>query len=202
MRLLPNILIVLFFLVRYPFQEALYALNEWGTYLFEIFFILITLIIFRKNRGHFQKLNLKDLSIIILAFGFGLSVRGAMNPLELYVPWALDNWQDIVMLILAGPILEELLYRQAFWILLEKMTKNKWTVIVTTTLLFTLGHFYPYLSVDPFFKTFVLYQTAYTCVLGLLCGTIYSRGKNILSPIVTHIVFNIGFYLANLGLSS
>ena len=199
MRFLPNILIVLFFLVRYPLQETLYSINEWGTYFFEIFFIILTLVIFRKNRGHFNKLNFKDLALLLLAFGFGISVRGSMNPLGLYLPWALDNWPDIIMLLAAGPILEELLYRQAFWILIEKITKNTWAIIATTTLLFALGHLYPYMHVDPFFKTFVLYQTTYTLILGLLCGSVYSRGKNILSPILIHIVFNLGFYLAHLA---
>ncbi|MBI3534181.1 MAG: CPBP family intramembrane metalloprotease [Deltaproteobacteria bacterium] len=101
------------------------------------------------------------------------------------------------LLLFVGPVLEEFLFRQAFWSLFRRALRTQKGAWIATALVFAFGHFFAYFFVPPELKSFVIYQTTYAFGLGVWWGYgIYKTGA-ISYTISLHFLFNFGFFIAS-----
>lgn len=90
---------------------------------------------------------------------------------------------SILNIIIFAPVVEELVFRKAFFSLI----KNKWLALVASALLFGLIHVLAETSLLSFIVNFITYSTS-----GLALGYIYIRSKkNIWIPILVHLISNL-----------
>lgn len=117
------------------------------------------------------------------------------------IPFDVSNWEGILILVLFGPLLEEVLFRGALWGLFEKILKRPQWAWWMTSIVFSLAHFKVYFYLPEMYQGFVLYQSLYTLGLGLIWGWRYLQKRNLFPLILMHVAFNFGFYLMSLGVS-
>ncbi|MCI8590430.1 MAG: CPBP family intramembrane metalloprotease [Clostridiales bacterium] len=97
------------------------------------------------------------------------------DPLQTQVS-SLTLWENLLLLGIAAPILEELVFRK---LILGKITQfGDGIAIFVSAFIFALIHCN-------------LFQFFYAFLLGLLLGGIYCRSGRLLYPILLHICFNI-----------
>ena len=112
-----------------------------------------------------------------------------------------SNWfVNFISVVLLGPILEELIFRFAFYTIclkmIPKLSGHEWILIPISALIFGYSHG----SIE---------QIAYAIICGFLLGYLYlyplkrdlKVDKNLLRPIIFHVTFNaIGYvtYVINL----
>ena len=92
---------------------------------------------------------------------------------------------------------EELVFRLALWEPLKALLPSKNFVLVTSALLFSVGHLIALWAVPAEYKAFVLVQTFYVILLGLGAGYRKLKTESVLSAILVHFGFNLGFYLVS-----
>lgn len=191
-----SLLFIAFYLfVRFPFDQRLYDLSPYASYLFECFFIGLVYRVFQEKwQWKGRTLPKWEIPLSFLA-GFCIFHLGSF--LGISIPFSFQSLEVILFLLLIGPILEELLFRQTFWVLLSRIFKNPRVVLVTTALLFSFGHFYAFFRVPEFVYPFIFYQAAYTFLLGLWWGYRRNQNKNITQPIALHMSLNFGFFLGS-----
>ncbi|NLN50510.1 MAG: CPBP family intramembrane metalloprotease [Acholeplasmataceae bacterium] len=89
----------------------------------------------------------------------------------------------IIVVVLLGPIVEELVFRKAFFTLI----KNQWVALVVSSLLFGLIHVVTEASIHSFLINLIPYL-----VSGIALGLIYIYNKkNIVVSMFTHILINL-----------
>lgn len=84
-----------------------------------------------------------------------------------------------VILVFIGPIAEEIIYRVFLCNIFEKYT-NLFTGIMLSSIFFAIAH-QPYVLLP------------YYMVIGLILGLLYKKTKTVLSPIITHALYNFIF---------
>ncbi len=181
------------------------------TYIVDLVFILISLRFFKTSFTPIQRPHLTNpqWNAIYLCF----LVAGALANLgSVWIgfahPFGEVNLKLIFLLLIVAPILEESLYRVGFWnvlsripILSSKDHSASIALTVMTALLFSLAHFEAVFVVPVEFKVFVVYQSLYTFILGLILGEMRRRlsfGQGWGAVIFAHFLFNLGFGLIEL----
>lgn len=196
-KMLAGILLLIYILFRYIAPNFLDQFGYYASYAFEILFCLNAVFLFRSRLKF--KLNV-DRKFI---FGVGGSILAGIivfvftKPLGLSIPFDLKNPEFIFLLIVFGPILEEFIFRFAFWHALSILVTEK-HVLALTTIIFSYSHFHAYFFVPPDFYGFIFYQTLYTLLMGWWLGRNYKKSGVITAPIALHIACNFGFFLGNL----
>jgi membrane protease YdiL (CAAX protease family) len=187
---------IFYVLINFVFVKRLDALGTYASYIFEACFIIILLAIYKS---HFRfKFKIKKLFLlqVVAAFACGFAVYNGAGFLNVLVPFDLSDHETQLFLILLGPVLEELLFRQVLWSTLEIALKSRRAAFVLTSLIFTFAHFFAYFYVPESIKPFVIYQTAYVLLIALWWGAIIYRFGVITMTVWLHIAFNTGFFVA------
>ena len=87
------------------------------------------------------------------------------------------NWWGIVAIAVVGPVVEELVFREAILGHLLRSGVDKWSAIVLSALLFGIIHGNPI-------------QIPFAIALGLIFGLIYYRMRNVVLTSIIHIINN------------
>jgi membrane protease YdiL (CAAX protease family) len=188
-------LLVMYALVRFVWLDQLDKLGEYASYLFELAFAAFTVVIFRQKQGQ------KSLAARIFALDglaalcFGFVIYRLGSALNLPNPFDFNSGRVLLLLLVVGPILEELVFRGALWRLLQVLRASSSMALMGTTAFFSFSHFFSWWSVPAELHTFIVYQTVYTLFLGWYCGWRRVQTASIFPAILVHAFFNLGFYL-------
>lgn len=192
-------LLSLFVALRFLYPEVLDSIHDYASYLFEVAFVAATLALL-PNREKERAISSRRPTwgfLVTATAGFG--VFRIAGTLGLAMPFDLGSPLTLLMLLLIGPVLEEFLFRGAIWRLLQGLRSPTKVAWLTTSVLFSLSHFMAWFRVPEEWHPFILYQTAYTLMLGLYCGSLREKTGSLAAPTVVHLVFNLGFYLGSLS---
>ncbi len=195
-KIIPLVLLFTYLIVRFLLIGKLDALLPYGSYLFELFFVAVTIRLYWQDFRIKFKPNKTFLIELLLALIAGFIVYKMAGWAKIAIPFNLSDHTTIILLLFVGPILEELLFREALWNLLEKVFCCSVTTLILSSLLFSFGHFFAYFSTPEYVHNFIYYQSLYTLLIALWWGYRKMRTKEITTPIIMHAVFNFGFYLA------
>ena len=203
-RLAAFFILLFYFVVRFGFVKSLDSLGEYGSYIFEIAF-LAAVIFYYRHRFYISILVPKDLvkgPLPGLALGFFSFML--TKPLGLIVPFELDKMETIFLLLVLGPIIEELIFRFALWepiaVLFNSQPVGKNSELapfIGTTVIFSFAHFFAFWFTPESVHSFIIYQTLYVLPLALLCGYRRIKTQAMTQPVLTHICFNFGFLVAS-----
>ncbi|OQW46105.1 MAG: hypothetical protein A4S09_16860 [Proteobacteria bacterium SG_bin7] len=186
------ILLFVYIGLRFIYPASLDQIGPYAPYAFEVIFCINAVYLFRSRLKLKIKFNKTIFWYLLTTTVAGFCVFSLALPLGLFIPFNLKNPELIFLLIVIGPILEEFIFRFAFWHALEKLFSNK-LALPLTTVIFSYSHFQAYFLVPADFKHFVIYQTIYTLFLGWWLGSCYRKYSVLSIPILFHIVFNLGF---------
>jgi membrane protease YdiL (CAAX protease family) len=191
-----NISFVLFigyFVLKFGLEAYWRSLSFYFSYMFEVVFIIVSYSLLPKK----IQLKLKSIEMFYLMalILIGFMLHFILKSLGVIIPFDFTNFESVMILILVGPILEEFVFRGALWNQLEIIFNHKTVVLMGTSLIFAFAHFIAYFFVSAEWYNFILIQTIYTFLLGIVLGLRMMKSKTILSPILLHIGFNLGFYL-------
>ena len=106
-------------------------------------------------------------------------------------------------LLVLAPFFEEIVFRGAFFDLLEKIPRLPQKIkLIINAILFSGSHAAALAVLPKEYFTFIYYQLFYTLVLGWICAKSRERSKGLAEPVIIHFIFNLMFYLAitNYGL--
>lgn len=168
----------------------------WG-YAFEILFIVAAFFTISKPKS-FQSYKANQLIVDLpplVIFGFLIYKLAGVVSIE--IPLLFDNFELVTVLLVIAPVIEELTFRVVLWDSAFNLFQNAFLTLGITSLLFSLAHFIAYWSVPEFFQPFVIYQSIYTLVLGLIAGIRRMQACTPLASILTHFSFNLGFFIAS-----
>ncbi len=116
-----------------------------------------------------------NLTVNILVAIIGMFKQSSVDNVMLNVVTSINPWVNIFIVVICAPIMEELLFRKA---ILDRTAKyGEGVSIVFSGLLFGLFHGN-------------LVQFAYAFLLGICFGFIYLKTKNIIYPIILHMITN------------
>lgn len=191
--------LVLYVLVKFVFVKQLDSLGEYASYIFEVFFVLITGYVYRSKLKFKFPLSKSYFIQLIAAVIFGFFIFNVAAKINLVIPFDLNSKELILFLLIIGPVIEELVFRQALWFIFEEFFATPVLVMLATTLIFAFGHFIAYFYVPPEFHMFVIYQTSYVLIIGLWWAWVRSQKGSISATIPLHFLFNLGFYLGFLN---
>jgi membrane protease YdiL (CAAX protease family) len=165
------------------------------SYLFEVIIVVGAWFLIHPT-VIWKKLEHNSFTTVTLSFFLGLIVFHLAKPMKLFVPFDFKSNETLVLLLVVAPILEEAIFRMALWDAFRQFTKNHFALIAITSFLFMAGHLSAYWFVSDEYKGFVLYQAAYVVLLGFLTGVSRLKTESLNSPVLTHFVFNFGFFLS------
>lgn len=193
MKVLSAALLVLYFVVMFPLLHQLDKLGDYASYLFELGFIVVTGILFRRRLG-FRipgwESSAPDLALGLLGGFFAYRLAA---PLGLPIPFDLSSGETTLLLLLIGPLIEEFVFRMALWELFFEFVHGRTSILILTSAVFSFAHFFAWFSVPVQLHGFVIYQTLYTFGLGLYCGWRKQRTGSMVAPVLVHMAFNLGF---------
>ena len=165
------------------------------TYVFDIIFGIVTLLIYKKKNliGSIDKvLFLKHMGVVI---GLGICLVGFSLLVKFNAPFKFIDHLFIQILVLA-PIIEELVFRGAIFEVHANSKLKKMAIIGLSSVLFSISHTPALWHLPSEFHSFIIFQLFYTLILGWICA--YSRALTggIVAPISLHFGFNLVFYIA------
>lgn len=193
MKYLGPILVLLYVVGRYGFYEYWNTLHIGFSYLLEIVFCVLIAFINKENIKNFLSLNSKRIdrnSIIFMGLCGGACAYIAK--LNFGIPFPLSETFTFIALLVIAPLLEESIFHMALWLGLMKIRSPKYLLILTS-LAFSTSHLIAILYVPEVYKGFVLFQSFYTLVLGIFCGLSIYKYQNLISAVLVHFSFNLGF---------
>jgi membrane protease YdiL (CAAX protease family) len=199
MRMLSSLLFLLAYIIpRFVAPQSLRFLGPYGSYIYEFFFFVVTALWYRKRFKLFDRADRTlALHLLFSIFG-GFAVYKLAVTMGLAIPFDLKDDETLLFLLLVGPVVEELIFRQALWWPAQDLAKTKWLPLAVTSVLFAFGHFHAYFFVSATIKPFVVYQTVYALFIAVWWGWALMRWRGLMAPLSLHMVFNAGFYLASL----
>jgi membrane protease YdiL (CAAX protease family) len=112
------------------------------------------------------------------------------------IPFSLRDPETVWFLLVAGPVLEELIFRGALWKLFEVVTGSALPAYLFTAVLFSYSEFHLIHQVKPEYADFVRYQASFCLGLGLFCGGMRMK-YGWRAALITHAIFNFGFWLGS-----
>lgn len=186
--------VLIYLVLRFCFNTQLDALGPWTLYAVEAIFALGALAYYRKSWREWVATTRELFWLPIVALIAGLfSAYGAVT-IGLPVPFDLTSTSGVLMLLVGAPLLEEVLFRLFLWEPIARRGKLSWAWSFTT-ILFAYSHWHPVWNVPAEWHGFLAYQTLYTLLLGLACGSMIFLYNSLLAAVVVHFAFNLGFWL-------
>lgn len=194
LRVLSLLMFVAYFGTEYFHWFPVEAISPYGIYFFEVIWVFITWLAFRRFvlLGKYPVLQKTAIAALL---PMGWLVHFFARKQQMIIPFDFTNSETVLFLILIGPLLEEFVFRGAFWRLTEVWTQKLIVPVIVTTLLFSASHFQALTFVPEEYKNFIVYQGLYTLVLGFFCANLRMR-SGLLAAILGHVCFNFGFWLA------
>ena len=120
----------------------------------------------------------------VIWLGLYLALNPAITP-----RWSLDHPWWFLKLVLIIPILEELVFRGLIQEYISQHTNRRWGLLtvanVITSLIFTAMHF---LFHAPLWAVAVIFPS-------LIFGYFKERHTSLVSPIILHIFYNLGYFV-------
>lgn len=191
-----GLILAVFFALRYGAEDWLLSFSDSGLEIFEAIFALGVMAWLKNDwkwqLGHKRSLALECLGAALLGF----VVFAMLTPLGILFPLDLSLRVILILLLVVAPILEELLYRGAIWLLILRVTQSPRITWILTSVIFALAHGYAYFSLPDEIKSFVIFQTGYTFLIALWFGFSMWRRGGFGSSLFLHFFFNLGFYLS------
>ena len=188
-------LFLVYFVLRILFDDRWREISPYYSYLFEAGIIGAAIFVYQK-RTAFKWPNLQNLvtfGCVALVAGFG--AHDTAGVFGILIPFNLEGFETLFLLLILAPVLEELLFRFALWEPLELFTKSGVVIVALTTLFFVSGHLMSYSYVPDEFKSFIVYQAMYVTLLGIGAG--FARLKyGMPTAILVHFFFNLGFFVS------
>jgi membrane protease YdiL (CAAX protease family) len=185
--------------LRVIYPQQLDALHSYASYFFELA-IVIWAIVRMSSKSEFRfnpSRRMVSLTLLLALAGwlahFGATTTG------LTILFDASSFETRLFLLAVAPILEEMLFRQTFWKQFEAFRIPKAGVWILTSAFFSFAHLNAIRFAPPELFTFIYYQTGYTLLLGLACGWIRQKDGSVVSAILLHAAFNIGFFLGMIG---
>lgn len=194
-------LVLLYLGVRYPLLPYLDQVGTYASFVFEFVFALAVGFIFRARISFRVRPSVALAMQGLIAIIAGFLIFEMTSPLMLVIPFDLSDTKLVILLLLIGPLIEELIFRMSLWELFQEIFGSPKLTLVFTSLLFSAAHFYSYFSVPDTIQPFILYQTIYTLVLGFALGIKRQSDQSPTSAIILHSLFNLGFYFGYLKLA-
>lgn len=194
-------LLFLFFVGRLGLDAVLWSqLPPYYSYGFEILLVGLAAWIFCKEFKSSLRFPLtKYVGVAaLLFFAFGWITSQVMGQLGLHFPLNFRDLEIAIIAFLIAPVLEELLFRFVLWESFRKFAVPARGVIVLTAVGFSFSHFLSYFQLTDIFRQVILFQTAYTFVLGIFLGLVRSRTGSVVSSMGMHLLFNLGFAATSL----
>lgn len=181
--------------VRFGATKQLDAIGTYTSYLFEISLVVIAFSLLRPKLSLKALMRPWTLVTAVIALFAGAAVNKAAALAGLTIPMDIKSKETVFFLLAVAPILEELVFRFLLFASLDRSfgSKNAWFV---TSVLFSYSHLHAIWFVPPEYSKFIIYQTAYTFPLALVCGYMVRKKSSLLSAILIHASFNLGFYFA------
>ncbi len=191
---LAPLLLIIFIVFRFIIPHTL-ELIPFGGLIFDALFSVIAISFFWEGLS-FINLALNPRLMILYFFMGGLIYCLGMYS-QFSNPFAFESAQTFLMMIIIGPIIEELLFRLGLWKIIENLPfRFKYDSLIITSVLFSFSHFHAYFFVASEFHSFVIYQTIYTLLLGLCLGYEFHKRRSLTTVTIHHMLFNLGFYTA------
>lgn len=189
-------ILFVYLIIRFFFTHWLDSLGEYTTYYLESILAVVSVILYFNIFKTSWRINksIFIFSLFALVSGF-LIYKMAIVALQITIPFNLKSTETILFLLIIAPILEEMIFRFSIWQPLEYI--HSWFAYLGTSLLFAYSHFHAYWFIPEEFHKFVFYQTAYTLLLGLICGYFIKKYSSLSEAILIHFSFNFGFYLCS-----
>lgn len=153
--------------------------SNYLVYILLIYYILMIIYLYKKNKRAEPKLNIKNyFGLIVL----GISIATIYNMIIFkFSPLTNKSSTPLFLLIIStgivGPILEEMLFRYIFYNRLKKKY-TKTASIIINSIIFGLIHLN-------------LIKIIYAFILGIVLNLVYEKYQNIKVPILIHISGNI-----------
>jgi len=173
-----TLFIISFIFALYDIDNLTYYVNNYVSQLSILVNLFICFVIIRKEKVKFNKFRLRLVYPFIL---FCLSFAIFYNMFLIKIGFEFSITLNIFLLIISsgivGPLMEELIFRKCMIDKLLLFNDNK-RALVLSSLIFAIIHFN-------------LVGSIYAFILGLICGYLYLKRKNILESVVVHGVANI-----------
>jgi membrane protease YdiL (CAAX protease family) len=169
--------------------------NEWFSYSIEFLIVAIFFIFnFSKIQSRFR-IDRKYIFHILITITLGFSVAKLSQTLNLPSPFDFQDYLFWLQLVVIAPFLEEALFRLLLWDAIKKFCKstNVLIIIIIISILFSLSHFAAYQYVPKEFHNFILFQSAYTFILGIYWGFVRRNYNSWLASVALHVLFNLCF---------
>lgn len=179
----------------FPWEQFQWNSSISVAYVFDIIFVVLITFSFRlfhfKLFLHWRGFIARAIAVIGAAL-FSLFI---VNLFGFKAPFKYVDQLFLQILILA-PIVEELIFRQAFYGVFDKYFHNKNHNILLNSALFSLSHLPGVWFLPAEFRSFIYVQLLYTFLLGWLCAKSRMKSRAVYEPIVLHFLFNLVFYIA------
>ncbi len=197
-RYLPPFLLALYLVPRFFFASWFEGLPSKIGYALEFSYCSVVALLFWSDYRFRFKSDSRFYRALALNLICGFAVFAGASAFKIAVPWSFNTFSMFFLLVIWAPLLEEFIFRQSLWVLIEKIParlRPSVLALVATTLLFSLGHFIALFKVDTSLRTFVIYQAFYTLVAGFFWGRARLATQSVFAPILFHALFNFGFFL-------
>jgi len=189
------VFLILFVLIEFVCTTRLDSISPYASYFAEIIWIFCVFIALRRVEWKKSSQILFPLAVTVGTGILGAFANFYAARVGIVIPFNYESSEVLLFLLFIGPILEEFVFRGALWRVLEELKIHRALVAIFTTIIFSVAHLYEYLSVPEAYQPFVIYQGAYTLVLGMACA--YLRmGFGLRFAMLAHLFFNAGFWLA------
>lgn len=130
-----------------------------------------------KVKGGVMALSVVLVFLAMLVFNIIAQWAGLPDEMEVQMNALSKNVVGVLAIAVAGPILEEMLFRGAIQGYLMRKFSNPWVGILAASLVFGLIH------VNPI-------QVFYATMLGIVFGWIYYRTGNLMPVVIGHVLNN------------
>lgn len=187
-----------YLVIRFGFTTQLDALGTYASYIFETICLLFATLLLGKKTLTALKTPKATLYGFIVALIAGFSIFKVAVLFGIGIPFDLSGSETILFLLVIAPILEESIFRLFLWEPLQSLTGRPLFVLLVTSVLFSYSHLHAIWFVPVEMQNFVIYQTAYTLVLGIGCGYFMYRYYSLAGAILIHFGFNLGFFISSL----
>jgi len=192
-KIIPITLLTLYFLSSYFFNNQLVRIDAYMPYAVEVFWVIMTLMIFRDNIDFHYKFSFLHIFELLLLIGFGFVICILAKYLHIAIPINKSDPHTLILLLIVAPILEELIFRKTLFSIFERIYNNSTFIVIVTAIMFSYAHFHYIFSVGRTYQSFIIYQSVYTLVMGLWFGLRILNLKSINGTIIMHFCVNIGF---------
>lgn len=172
------------------FTHLDYFINGPCSIILIVYFVIVSIYLFRKNRRVENHFNIKEIFPCIC---FGISISVFLNMLIFLFNNGTNSgnisfWIIFISSGIIGPIYEEILFRYILYNRIKKRFSVRKSIFISS-LIFGIMHLQPIKSI-------------YAFILGIFLSFIYERKKNIIAPILVHISANsIALFLSEFNIN-